>query len=101
MSKTPFSNKVEILAELWQMYRNEVSEWANWEYFFTNVGFLTLPLCFASYHGLAHIEKDSSAKDMIDETFALLCDMIQVDRGGNYSDIEQMFSQSPLAPSAL
>jgi hypothetical protein len=101
MSKTPFSNKVAILSELWGMYLNERQEWDNWKIFFEETGALSLPLCYAVHNELARIEEDSSAKDIIDETFALLCDLIQVDRIGNYVDVEQMFSQSPFAASAV
>jgi len=97
MSKTLFSNKVAILSELWGMYLIEKQEWSNWKSFFEDYGALSLPLCYAVHNEFAHFEEDSLSKEIVNETFAYLCDLIQVDRAGNYSDVEQMFSQSPFA----
>ena len=95
MPKTPFSKQVEILADLYLLYRSDMSAWDKWLPFFDGVGAVTVPLCYAVHHGYATIVADSLAKAEIEHTFAILCDMIEVDRAGDYSGVENMFEQSP------
>jgi len=97
MSKTPFSKKVEILSDLWILYRNDSEAWSSWLPYFDGIGCVTLPLCYAVHNGIAEIIDDSIGKIEIEYTFAILCDMIQSDRVGDYSSMDQMFSQSPFA----
>lgn len=97
MSKTPFSKKCEILSQLWVWYLNEKDAWINWNNFFQGAGVISLPMCYAINENLVTVNTDSIAKDMVDETFAILCDLLQIDRVGNYDGAEQMFELSPLA----
>ena len=95
MSKTPFSKQVEILSDLWLMYRSDMESWKSWLPYLDGVGAVTLPLCYAVQNGIAEIVDDSMAKTEIEYTFAILCDMVEVDRTGSYSSLDEMFSQSP------
>lgn len=96
MSKTPFSKKVEILSDVWVWYLQDRDMWSGWNYFFQDVGVISLPLCYSLHNQLAFANDDSITKDMVDETFAILCDLIQIDRAGNYDSAEHMFESSPL-----
>jgi hypothetical protein len=97
MSKTPFSKKVEILSDLWILYRGDMESWSSWLPYFDGVGAVTLPLCYAVRSGIAEIVDDSLAKTEIEHTFAIFCDMIKLSRVGDYSSLDQMFNQSPFA----
>jgi hypothetical protein len=97
MSKTPFSKKVEILSDLWILYRGDTESWSSWLPYFDGVGAVTLPLCYAVHSGIAEVIEDSLGMSEIEYTFAVFCDMIQLDRDGVYSSLDEMFSQSPFA----
>lgn len=97
MSKTPFSNKCDILSALWMFYRDEASKNEAWQQFFdyNDVG---LPMAYGISEGLVAPGKDGEVEQMIDETWVMLCNYIDVDFDGKYETIDDLFTASPMPP---
>jgi hypothetical protein len=72
---TTFSNKANILSELWLEYRDE-------EQFLDFVAFndLGLPLAYAIANGI--VEASPTASEFIDETFRLLLSELEIEDTG-------------------
>lgn len=94
MGKTPFSNKCEILGNLWLFYSEKAQEHDGWRDFFewANVG---LPLAYASWQGLATIKPEG--KDIVNETWETFCKVIAIDPLAKYADLNEAFESSPNA----
>ena len=93
MSKTNFSNKCEILGNLWMWYKDTDNE--SWAEFFAWAD-LGLPLAYLTWQGLATAKPDG--KNVIEETWNVFCEMISVDPNGKYTDLQSAFSASPNSP---
>ena len=88
-SMTEFNDKVNILAELDNLYGRIEND--AWQAFFAeqNIG---LPLAYLASEGLATITEEG--KEWIDITFSTLLLSLEVADEG-FTDIEQIFSKSP------
>lgn len=97
MSNTPFSNKCAIIGSLWLNYREESKSDESWEAFFTynDIG---LPLSYFLAEEYVTINEDSGAEEIIEETWDMLCDYIDVDPDGAYKNITEFFDASPNPP---
>lgn len=92
MSKTPFLSKCVILAELWSNYREEAEKHPTWNDFFTwaDIG---LPLAYQVANGYA--KTTTSGHDIIDETWDVFCEIIDIDAEKKYDNLAAAFDASP------
>ena len=81
---TDFSNKLEILSDLWMNYRGD-GEFED----FIEYNDLGLPLAYLVNTNLATITDGGII--YIDETFNLLCAALELDLDGEYQSLQQMF----------
>lgn len=95
MSKTPFSNKVEILGQVWLFYKEQANDYDNWREFFefADIG---LPMAYMAWQELVAIKPN--AKKYVEETWDVLCEVISVDPNARYDTLEQLFDASPNEP---
>jgi hypothetical protein len=97
MSKTLFSDKAAILADLWVNYREDAEKNEAWLDFF-HYNDVALPLAYMISEDLAFINTDSDAEELIEETWKMFCNYINVDPDGEYAGIADMFLDSPQPP---
>jgi hypothetical protein len=95
MSKTPFSNKVDVLGEFWLLYRDQAAEDQGWQDFidWADVG---LPMAYMAWQGMVTIKPDS--KKYIEEAWDVFCEMLNVDPNGKYINMADLLDASPNAP---
>lgn len=75
MAKTKFSNKCDILAELWIEYKNDV-EFED----FISYNDLGLPLAYAISSGI--VERSKLSEGFISETFDLFLEVLDIKDAG-------------------
>jgi hypothetical protein len=80
---TPFGDKVEIIAELYQEYHEE-KEWEH--YFYIND--LGAPLCMAISLGGATVT-DIGA-EWIEQSWNHMCEILKIDPYGKYESLDGM-----------
>ena len=92
MSKTTFSNKCRILGELWMWYKDTDNE--AWAEFFSwaDIG---CPLSYNVWQGLANATTEG--KEIINNTWDVFCEMIEIDIEGKYTNLSDAFAASPNA----
>lgn len=103
MSKTPFSNKCDILGMLWVNYREDAKKNEAWNDFFSynDIG---LPLAYVLAENIAvpspiQEGKDiSDAEDIIEETWNIFCEYIDIDPEEFYGDLMDTWNASPQPP---
>lgn len=93
MSKTTFSDKCQILGSLWTFYKETDNE--SWKEFFAWAD-LGCPLAYFSWQGLATLKPE--AKSLVENTWGVFCDMIDIDPEGSYADLTAAFAASPNKP---
>lgn len=94
MSKTPFSNKCDVLGELWLFYGEEVEELKHEEWKeFWNYADIGLPLAYMIWKELVTI--NPIAVKYIDEAWDYFCKMIKIDPEEIYEGIEDAWNASP------
>ena len=83
MTNTPFSNRVQILADVSTFYGEE----EDWQYFIRRYD-LAIPLAVCiSYGGATATPK---GVEWINEAFVALCELFEIDPYGNYDSLEGM-----------
>lgn len=83
MTNTPFSNRVNILADVFAFYGEE----EDWQYFIRRYD-LAIPLAVCiSYGGATATPK---GVEWINEAWDALCELFQIDSHGNYENLERM-----------
>jgi hypothetical protein len=92
-SKTPFSNKCEILGELWLYYRDQIQQDENWVEFFAWAD-VALPLAFSLWQGYATGTNDDG-KQFINESFATFCELINIDYREKWEGLAECWQASP------
>ena len=92
-----FSNKCEILGDLWLFYREDIKGNEAWEEFFS-YNDVSLPLAYMLKSNYVTINEDSDAIGYINETWEIFCDYISVDPEKDYEDIAGVFAASPNKP---
>jgi hypothetical protein len=97
MSKTLFSDKCVILAELWLNFRDDAAKDEAWSNFFS-YNDVSLPLSYMISDDLAYINTDSDAEELIEETWKMFCEYVNVDPEEEYITIEDVFLASPQPP---
>lgn len=100
MSKSTFSDKCACLGELWCFYREDAETDPTWSDYFAWAD-VSLPLAFAIWRNMATIksgEDGDRAKEYVDEAFAMLCEILDVDAQGKYENLGQLFQASPNPP---
>lgn len=95
MSQTPFSNKVEILGEFWMFYRDQAEKDEGWQDFLSwaDIG---LPMAYMAWQELVTIKPDS--KIYVEQTWDVLCEMLNLDPQSRFGSIAEMFDASPNDP---
>jgi len=80
---------------LWRDYREEASKNEAWQGFFqyNDVG---LPMAYAIAEELVTPTNDGEAERLIDETWVMLCNYIEIDFDAEYADLASMFTASQL-----
>ena len=97
MSKTPFSNKCEIIGALWLNYREEAESNEAWKAFF-NYNDMSLPMAYLLADGVVIPGEDGDAFTLIDETWEMFCEYIEIDPEELYEDISVAFAASSRPP---
>lgn len=97
MSKTPFSNKCDILGALWLNYREEAETNEAWKAFF-DYNDMSLPMAHFIADGIVNPSGDGEAIRLIDETWELFCQYIDIDPEKLYEDISAAFESSSRPP---
>lgn len=89
MSSTPFTNKAEILAELWMDYRDD-------EGFkdFVEYNDLGLPIAYAVSNGI--VESNKLVEQFIDESFRLLLAGLGIEEDLGFETLTDILS-APMA----
>jgi len=85
---TPFSNKVEILAELWMDYREHESFKELITY-----GDLAFPLSFAIAESV--VESTPLAEQYIDEAWELFLGQLETEDTGHFESVSDVFDSAP------
>lgn len=95
MSKTPFSNKCAVLGGLWLNYREEAETNEAWKDFFdyNDVG---LPLAYMNAEGLANSKNIKEAVSLIEDTWKMFCEYIEISPDGDYENIADAWNASSL-----
>ena len=93
MSSTPFSNKCDILGALWLNYREEAETNEAWKAFF-DYNDVALPLSYFIADGIVNPSDDGEAMRLVDETWELFCQYIDIDQEAMYEDISAAFAAS-------
>jgi hypothetical protein len=86
ITTTPFSNKCEVLGELWLKYRSE-EEFED----FIEYNDLGLPIAYAIANNI--VKSTDMAKSFIEETFDLLLAALDLE-DDNWENLDQMLSIS-------
>ncbi len=96
MSNTNFSNKCNIMGSFWLEYREDAESSDEWSAFFS-YNDVSLPLAFMLMGDvpLARINVKSEAKKLIEETWDMICEFLNVDKDAEYTDIKSIFDASP------
>lgn len=89
-TKTAFSTKCEILGNLWMWYKDTDHE--NWKEFFTWAD-LGLPLAYTVWQNLATAKTEG--KSIVEETWNVFCELIDIDPNGQYTDLASAMDASP------
>ena len=97
MSKTPFSKKCEILGAMWLNYREEAEGNEAWEAFF-DYNDMALPMAYFIADGLVNPSGSDETITIIDETWDLFCQYIDINPEAMYEDISAAFAASPQPP---
>jgi hypothetical protein len=92
MSKTAYSSKTNILAELFANYKDSGLEKEGWREFFTYYDF-TLTLSYFESMGWITIKNEEAAKG-ITETWDALCNMLSISDSVDYKNLSEMFDES-------
>lgn len=80
---TPYSTKVDILADLWLNYRND-EEFID----FIEYNDIGLPLAYAISNGI--VEGTPIAEAFINETFALFLAALEIDEDLGYESLDDL-----------
>lgn len=88
-TKTAFSTKCEILGTLWTFYKDTDNQ--TWKEFFAWAD-LGLPLSYQVWQGLATAKTEG--KKVVEETWKVFCEMIEIDPEGNYESLSDAFDAS-------
>lgn len=97
MSSTPFSKKCDILGSLWLNYREEAETNEAWKAFF-DYNDVALPLSYFIADGIVNPSDDGEAMRLVDETWELFCQYIDIDQEAMYEDISAAFAASSQPP---
>jgi hypothetical protein len=97
MNKTSFSEKCNILGDLWLYYREDAKNNDAWNEFFI-VNDISLPLAYMIAKDIALVSGDGSAEEFIDETWNSFCEYINIDPEGWYKDLGEAFAASNNPP---
>jgi hypothetical protein len=93
MSKTPFSNKCDILGSLWLNYREDAATNETWQAFF-DYNDVALPMAYCLSEGLVDLNKNNDADSLIEETWTIFCQYIDIDPEEEYENIADAFGAS-------
>jgi hypothetical protein len=93
MSKTPFSNKCLILGTLWLNYREEAKANEDWSSFFS-YNDIALPMSYMIAEGFLQPKDKEAVEEIIDETWEIFCEYINIDPDEHYEDIADAFDSS-------
>lgn len=97
MPKTPFSDKCNVLGELWLYYREDAREHEEWAQFFDWAD-IALPLSYMLWQNLAVLpatNDGSYSEKIIEETWITFCEMISIDPNDEYADLGDAWNASP------
>lgn len=97
MSKTNFSDKCQILGDLWLLYRGDIVGNEAWEDFFA-YNDIALPMSYLISIDL--VEAKDGASDYINETWDMFCEYIEIDAEEEYHSIAEAFDASSRPPLA-
>ena len=93
MSKTNFSSKCEILGSLWTFYKDTDND--SWREFFEWAD-LGCPIAYFVWQGMVTIKTDT--KPLVEDTWNVFCEMIDIDPEGSYDSLKAAFDASPNTP---
>jgi hypothetical protein len=96
MSKTPFSNKCQVLGELWLYYREDARHDEVWSQFFDWAD-VALPLSYMIWQDLAILDPDNSDEGagFINAAWDTFCEMVLISPDEKYSTLRDCWDASP------
>jgi hypothetical protein len=96
MGKTNFSDKCNILGQFWLFYREDAEKNESWGDFFS-YNDVALPLAYMLMgdEPLAIVNEKSDGETVIQETWEMLCEFLNVEEDGDYESIGDVFDASP------
>lgn len=97
MNKTAFSEKCQILGDLWLYYREEANKHEAWKEFFL-INDVALPAAYMISNDYLLPSGDGMIENFIDETWDSFCEYIEIDPEGWYRNIDEAFSASNRPP---
>ena len=92
-----FSDKCNVLGDLWLLYREDAKTNEAWDAFFT-YNDVALPMAYGINEGYVSLVENSGLEDYIDETWEMFCEYIDIDPSGEYANITAAWDASPNRP---
>lgn len=92
MDKTHFSKICHVLTQLWLFYRDEADKLEEWKEFF-NWADIALPLAFSVDNNYVSGLK-AEGRAVVNETWSVFCEMIDIDEDQEYTDVFAAFAAS-------
>lgn len=89
---TTLDNRCAVLGGLWLFFKDTENE--TWSEFFEWAD-LGLPLAYMRWQELVELKPE--AINLIDETWLVFCEMIDIDPEGEYANLSDAFDASPNA----
>ncbi len=90
MSKTAFSDKCNIIGYLWISWKDVDDD--NWQDFFrfADIG---CPMAYMAMRDWVQVTDEG--KELIEEVWEVLCDVLDIDPDDKYQILDDLFSASP------
>mgnify|MGYP006278156587 CR=1 FL=1 len=92
-----FSQKCDVLGQLWLYYREDAKTNQTWDMFF-QYNDMALPGSYFISAGYVEAVEESGMEGFINETWEEFCGLIDIDPNGNYEDINDAWNASPNPP---
>lgn len=93
MSKTPFGNKCNMLADIWTNFKDREVSTDGWDQMF-KINDLGFPLAYLVDNGYVSISKKEHSKALVESTWEDLCYALNIDKDELYEGTIDMFRAS-------
>ena len=93
MSKTPFGNKCNMLADIWVNFKDREDSTEGWTDMF-KINDLGFPLAYLVDKGYVSVTKKENAKKLVEDTWEDMCFAFNIDKDELYESTIEMFRAS-------